>query len=229
MLIWLKLLEGLSGCGCFGHHVSHSLSHLTLTTSTRSLSPTSPVFPTFSSSLPEDLEPSWIELDRNLGTDPYQTQERTGKNYPNSISEDVDELRKVGVEMSHLQSQIHSHYDSAESTADSDLGDGELRKILASPLYLRRRGDSESFRKTTASGKPEGVIILKRGTSAQRTRADHSRRESLMPRSSQKPRASGRAAAMFFHQGATNRENQFESYILKFADPSNFGKISSWR
>ena len=82
------------------------------TTSTSSLSPTSPIFPTISpahirsmvldphlpSDVPrqsggstqipsltgcepkviesEDLEPRRIELDRNLGTDPYQTQEK---------------------------------------------------------------------------------------------------------------------------------------------------------
>ena len=68
---------------------------------------------------PEDLEPGRIELDRNLGTDPYRTQERImEENYP----------KLVGVEMSYFQSQMHSNYDSAESIADSDLEDGELRK-----------------------------------------------------------------------------------------------------
>ena len=47
-------------------------------------------------------------------------------------------LGKVGAEMSHLQSQMHSDYDSAESSADSDLEDGELRKMLASPLYMQK-------------------------------------------------------------------------------------------
>ena len=74
---------------------------------------------------PAHLEPRRIELDRNLGTDPYQHQERFMRN---SISEDTDEFGKVGAETSHLQSQIHSDYDSAESIADSDLEDGELRK-----------------------------------------------------------------------------------------------------
>ena len=74
---------------------------------------------------PEDLEPRRIELDRNLGTDPCQSQERFMRN---SIIEDMDEFGKVGAEMSYLQSQMHSDYDSAESTADSDLEDGELRK-----------------------------------------------------------------------------------------------------
>ena len=84
---------------------------------------------------PEDLEPRRIELDRNLGTDPYQIQESFMRNnYQNPITEDVDEFGKVGAEMSYLQSQMHSDYDSAESIADSDLEDGELRKMLASPL-----------------------------------------------------------------------------------------------
>ena len=80
---------------------------------------------------PEDLEARRIELDRNLGTDPYQKQERFLRN---SITEDVDEFGKVGAEMSYLQSQMHSDYDSAESIADSDLEDGELRNMPASPL-----------------------------------------------------------------------------------------------
>ena len=47
----------------------------------------------------------------------------------------------------------HSDYDSAESIADSDLEDGEFRKMLASPLYMQGRGDSESSRTPTAPGK----------------------------------------------------------------------------
>ena len=77
---------------------------------------------------PEDLEPRRIELERNLGTDPYQIQERFVRN---SLAEDVDEFQKVGSEMSYLQSQMHSDCDSAESIADSDLEDGELRKMSA--------------------------------------------------------------------------------------------------
>ena len=83
---------------------------------------------------PEDLEPRRIEPGRNLGTDPYQIQER----YMINSTEDKGEFGKVGAETSYLQSQIHSDYDSAESTADSDLEDGELRKMLASPMYMKR-------------------------------------------------------------------------------------------
>ena len=39
---------------------------------------------------PEDLEPRRIELDRNLGTDPYQIQERFVRS---SLTEDTGEFR----------------------------------------------------------------------------------------------------------------------------------------
>ena len=258
---WLKSVQA-QGCthwclknNCHPRVMSHSLPHLTLTISTRSLSPTSPILPTISPSHPspfahdpylpcevprqsggstqipsltgcepkliepEDLEPRRIELDRNLGTDPYQTQERNiGNNYQNPIAEDMDEFGKVGVEMSYVQSQIHSDYDSAESIADSDLEDGDLRKMPSSPLYIRGPGVSESSRRPTASVKPDAVIIQRRGASAQRTQAHHSRRQSLMSSSSQEPRAPGKPNAMF-HQGATNRETNSTVLFFKFADP----------
>ena len=127
--------------------MSRTLPHLTLTTSTSSLSPissTSPIFPTVSPSQtslmilnpkipcdvprqsggstqipfptgyepksveftkidaeaiePEDLKPGRIELDSNLGTDPYQIQEGFMRN---SLTEDIDEFGKVGAETSH--------------------------------------------------------------------------------------------------------------------------------
>ena len=87
---------------------------------------------------PEDLEPRRIELDRNLGTDPYQRQERVVRN---SIAEDMDQFGKVGAEMSCIQSQMHSDYDSADSIADSDLEDGELRKNAGfTTVYAGSRG-----------------------------------------------------------------------------------------
>ena len=57
---------------------------------------------------PEDLEPRRIELDRNVGTDPYQRQARFVRN---SFTEDMDEFGKVGAQMSYVQSQMHSDYD----------------------------------------------------------------------------------------------------------------------
>ena len=62
----------------------------------------------------------------------------------NPIAEDMDEFEKVSAEMSYLQSQMHSDNDSEESIADSDLEDGELRKMLASPLSMQDRGDCKS-------------------------------------------------------------------------------------
>ena len=86
----------------------------------------------------EDLEPRRIEL---------------GDYYQNPVAEHMEEFGKVGVETSYLQSQMHSECDSAESIADSDLEDGELRNMMASPLFLREREDnSGSSRRPTASG-----------------------------------------------------------------------------
>ena len=100
----------------------------------------------------DDLESRRIELDRNLGTDPHQTPERILRDhYQNPITEDTDEIGKVSVEMPHVQSKIHSDYDSAESIADSDLEDGELRKMLASPLYVK----THRFRETRSRSNTE--------------------------------------------------------------------------
>ena len=52
--------------------------------------------------------------------------------------------------MSYLQSQMHFD-ESMESIADSDLEDGELQKLLTSPLYAQR-----------ASGKPAALFSPKR-------------------------------------------------------------------
>ena len=56
------------------------------------------------------------------------------ENYQNPIAEDVEGFGKVGAEKSFFQSQMHSDYHSAESIADSDLEDGELRKMVTSSL-----------------------------------------------------------------------------------------------
>ena len=69
----------------------------------------------------------------------------------------MERFGKVGAEMSYFQSQMHSDYDSAESIADSDLEDGELRKMLTSPLYVQGREDCESSRISTA---PEKLAAL---------------------------------------------------------------------
>ena len=104
----------------------------------------------------------------------------------NSITEDVNEFGKVGAETSYFQSQMHSDYDTAETIADSDVEDGELRKMLASPLYRPNREDCMTSRIPIALEKP-AAMFQERGASAKRTQAGHSRRESLMSSSSQKP------------------------------------------
>ena len=91
--------------------------------------------------------------------------------FQNPITEDVDEFGKVGAGMSYRWSQMPSHYDSAESIADSDLEDGELRKMLASPLYMQSREDCKSSRRPTAPEKP-AAMIQERGACAKRA---HSR------------------------------------------------------
>ena len=57
-------------------------------------------------------------------------------------------------ETSYFQSQKHFG-DSVESTADSDLEDGELQKMLISPLYAQK-----------ASGKPDAMVMQEREVSA---------------------------------------------------------------
>ena len=84
--------------------------------------------------------------------------------------------------------------DSAESIADSDLEDGELRKIVASPLYMQNREDCESSQMPTAPVKP-AALLQERGASAKRTQADS--RKSLMSSSSQEPRDPGKPVGLF--------------------------------
>ena len=87
-------------------------------------------------------------------------------NYQDPIDEDMEEFEKFGAEMSLTQPQMHFDYDSPESIADSDLEDGEQRKMLASPLCMPSREDCESSRMPIAPGKPAGreeqvQIVLK--------------------------------------------------------------------
>ena len=58
------------------------------------------------------------------------------------------EMAEIPVEkMSYFQSQMHFD-DSVEIIADSDLENGELQKLLTSPLYAER-----------ASGKPDAMVV----------------------------------------------------------------------
>ena len=143
-------------------------------------------------------------------------------------------------EFGKLVSSHCPNYDSAESIADSDLEDEHLRKMLASPLFVQEReGDFDSSRKHRVSGKPDAIFVQKREASAQRTQADHSRRESSMSSSSQEHRVSVKPDAMFSLDNeptlhtflARNRGNelgdQFEvsvHYVFRCADQSNFWK-----
>ena len=139
----------------------------------------------------KDIEPTKIELGRNLGTDPYRVLERFVRS---SLAGDVEDSSKVGADVSYFQSQMHSEYDSAESIADSDLEDGERRKMLASPLYLQNREDHESSRMPIATVKP-AALLQERGANAKHAQADL--RKGLMSSSSQEPSASGKNAAVF--------------------------------
>ena len=168
-----------------------------------------------------DLQPRRIELDRNIGTDPYQIPERIlGDDYQNPITDDTEETGKFDVEMPYVQSRIHSDYDSAQSIADSDLEDGELRKMLASPVYIQNRQDRKSSRMPIAPEEP-AAMTQERGASAKRTQADL--RESLMSSSSQEPRASVKPAALFPSR-SDELGNQFQSSMFKYADPSKVGR-----
>ena len=82
--------------------------------------------------------------------DPYQlydVHERFGEeDHQAPIPEETEEFAKIGtagvpdsklLETSHVQSQMHFD-DSVESIADSDLEDGELQKMLTSPLYAQK-------------------------------------------------------------------------------------------
>ena len=68
------------------------------------------------------------------------------RDHRTSLTEEVKDFGEIGTavcshssqdskisETSHVQTHMHFD-DSAESTADSDLEDGELQKILTSPL-----------------------------------------------------------------------------------------------
>ena len=83
----------------------------------------------------------------------------------------MEEFRKVGADVSYFQSQMHSEYESAESFADSDLEDGELRRMPASPLYLQSREDNESSRRPIGTGKP-AAFLQEKGASAEHAQAD---------------------------------------------------------
>ena len=93
--------------------------------------------------------------------------------------------------------------DSAESIADSDLEDGELQKMLTSPLYAQK-----------VSGKPDALVVQEREVSAQLTQAG---KESLRSHSSEGQKASGKPDALFSSEQGT----LISSSVFRNANPSN--------
>ena len=77
------------------------------------------------------------------------------------------------------------HFDeSVKIIADSDLEDGELQKMLTSPLYVQK-----------ASVNPMQMVMQERKATAQNTQAD--RKESLRSHSSKGQKALGKPDALF--------------------------------
>ena len=94
--------------------------------------------------------------------------------------------------------------DSVESIADSDLEDGELQKMLTSPLYAQK-----------ASVKPDAMVMQKGDVSAQYTQAD--RKERLRSHSSEGLKALGKPNALF----SSEQGHLIRSSVFKNANPSN--------
>ena len=135
----------------------------------------------------------------------------------------MNEFGKVGIEMSYFQSQMLSDYDSAESITDSDVEDGEQRKMLASLQYMQSREDCGSSRIPTAPRKL-AAMIQERGASAKHTQAGHSRRESLTSSSSSGTESNGETCCnVFVRKWGTGKSTQ-EFSFQKNADPSNLGR-----
>ena len=135
--------------------------HSALNTSTSSfslsLSPTSPVLLSSSSQNPDFLsthpfiqrrDGTSTEFHSSTGYDPKRIAlNRILVNPQNQTIDDQDDIEAICVKpLSYSQSLKHSAYDSAERIAtpsDSDLEDEQLRKMLASPLYIREREENE--------------------------------------------------------------------------------------
>ena len=128
------------------------------------------------------------------------------------ITEEVEEFGEIGTagvldseisETSYFQSQMHVD-DSVESTADSDLEDGELQQMLTSPLYAKK-----------ALVKPDAIVVKEREVSALFTQAD--RKESLRSHSSEGQKALGKPDALF----SSAQGNLIRSSVFRNANPSN--------
>ena len=152
----------------------------------------------------------------------------TGKFVRNSITEDVEEFGKLLQRRPTSSHRCIPIMTQRRALQTRIMKMANYEKLLASPLYTQSRGDCKPSRVPTAQGKLDAMVVQKREASAKRTQADHSRRESLTSNSSQAPSATVKLAAMF-SSGNEEPGNQIKSSIFKNADPSNVGKISSWR
>ena len=94
--------------------------------------------------------------------------------------------------MSYFQSRMHFD-ESVKSNADSDLEDGEMKKLLTSSLCAQR-----------ASGKPDAMVIQEREVSAQTSHL------------SQDQRASGRTGCIVFTRRNEERD-QISSSVFRGA------------
>ena len=188
----------------------HFALHGTLNTSTSSLPPTSLVLLSSSSPNPDLLsthpfihcedprhDGTSTEFHSQTGCEPKRIElNRILVNPQNQIIDDQDDIEEIGVKpLSYSESLIHSAYDIA-TPPDSNLEDEQLRQMLASPLYKRKREENEgqarayhsereslmlhSSRNPEVSGKPDAECVQKREANAQRTQAYHSKREGLM-------------------------------------------------
>ena len=143
----------------------------------------------------------------------HDVQENFGEeDHRAPITEEVKELaefRTAGLPGSHLSEtsyfQLHIHFDdSAENIADSDLEDGELQKMLTSPMYAQK-----------ASGKPDAVVVQEREVSEQFTQAD--RKESLTSHSRDGQKALVKPNALF----SSEHGNLIRSSVFRNANPLN--------
>ena len=102
--------------------------------------------------------------------------------------------------------------DSVEGIADSDLEDGELQKMMTSPLYAQK-----------ASGKPDAMVVQEREVSAQYNQAN--RKEGLTSHPSEGQKALGKPNAFF----SSEQRNLIRSSVFRKRQPAEFERISPRR
>ena len=147
----------------------------------------------------------------------FDAQEKFGEqDHRAPITEEVKEFGEIRTavcshsfldsqksETSYFQSLMHFD-DSVESIADSDLEDGELQKMLTSPLYAQK-----------ASVKPDAMVVQEREVSAQFVQAE--RKESLRSQLSEGQKALCKPNALF----SSEQGNLIRSSAFRNANPSN--------